>query len=124
MNPKIGIAIGAVALVIGVVALVIGIDAKNSTSSNEEVAQQVQKELGTLKTEDSSGFGKLITAQRAAARERRQLQTQVKRLEADDTSSSQSIAALETAVKVINTKIAEINKEITKLQKRVDNLGG
>lgn len=124
MNPKIGIAIGAVALVIGVVALIIGIDAKNSTTSNKDVAQEVQKELDTLKTEGGSEFGKLITAQRVAARERRQLRAQVKRLQADDTSSSQSIAALETAVKVINTKIANINKEIDKLQKQVNNLGG
>lgn len=124
MNPKIGIAIGAVALVIGVVALIIGIDAKNSTTSNKDVAQQVQKELDTLKSQGGSEFSKLITAQRIAARERRQIRAQVKRLQADDTSSSQSIAALETAVKVINTKIANINKEIDKLQKQVNNLGG
>ncbi len=124
MNPKIGVAIGAVALVIGVVALIIGIDAKNSTTSNKDVAQQVQKELDTLKSQGGSEFSKLITAQRIAARERRQIRAQVKRLQADDTSSSQSIAALETAVKVINTKIANINKEIDKLQKQVNNLGG
>ena len=124
MNPKIGVAIGAVALVIGVVALIIGIDAKNSTTSNKDVAQQVQKELDTLKSQGGSEFSKLITAQRVAARERRQIRAQVKRLQADDTSSSQSIAALETAVKVINTKIANINKEIDKLQKQVNNLGG
>lgn len=124
MNPKIGIAIGAVALVIGVVALIIGIDAKNSTTSNKDVAQQVQKELDTLKSQGGSEFSKLITAQRAAARESRRLRAQVKRLQADDTSNSQSIAALETAVKVINTKIANINKEIDKLQKQVNNLGG
>jgi len=111
-------------LVIGVVALVIGIDANNSTTSNKDVAQQVQKELDTLKSQGGSEFSKLITAQRIAARDRRQLRAQVKRLQADDTSSSQSIAALETAVKVINTKIANINKEIDKLQKQVNNLGG
>ncbi len=124
MNPKIGVAIGAVALVIGVVALIIGIDAKNSTTSNKDVAQQVQQELDTLKSQGGSEFSKLITAQRIAARERRQIRAQVKRLQADDTSNSQSIAALETAVKVINTKIANINKEIDKLQKQVNNLGG
>lgn len=124
MNPKIGIAIGAVALVIGVVALIIGIDAKNSTTSNKDVAQQVQAELDTLKTEGGSEFGKLITAQRVAARERRQLRAQVNTLKADGASSAKQITGLQTAVKVINTKIANINKEIDKLQKQVNNLGG
>ena len=124
MNPKIGIAIGAVALVIGVVALIIGIDAKNSTTSNKDVAQEVQKELDTLKTEGGSEFGKLITAQRVAARERRQLRAQVNTLKADGASSAKQISGLQTAVKVINTKIANINKEIDKLQKQVNNLGG
>ena len=124
MNPKTGIAIGAVALVIGVVALIIGIDANNSTTSNKDVAQEVQKELDTLKTEGGSEFGKLITAQRVAARERRQLRVQVKNLQADDASSAKQISDLQTAVKVINTKIADINKEIDKLQKQVNNLGG
>ena len=124
MNPKIAVAIGAVALVIGVVALVIGIDANNSTTSNKDVANQVQKELGTLKAQGGSEFSKLIATQRLAARERKQLRVQVKALKADDATSQHSINALETAVKVINTKIANMNKEIDKLQKQVNNLGG
>lgn len=131
------IVLGALALVVGVVALLMAVDAKNNTSSNEELAKSVRAEInqqvpqlqGALSAQSKAVTQGLRQAARARAAikgnqaidrgDLNKLSSEIKALQGDVNNLTDDVNALKNEQNKTRDTVANLTSRVDRLEVQV-----
>jgi len=114
---QIAAAIGiVVALILGGVGLYIGLDAKDSSTSDEELTEEVRTELAAAKEEQKKSGEAQSAAAEKAERKGKKAGKKAGKAEKRAKSAESSISTLTTEVTKLQKQVKELDTEIQDLQ--------
>jgi chromosome segregation ATPase len=111
--------LGALAFVVGVVALLIAIDAKNATSSDEDLAKSVKTEISKQVPELQQALSAQSRKVAAGLRQAARAQARIKGSQAVD---RKDLGKLSTQLKATNAKLNRLSDDVNGLTNDVNTL--
>ena len=105
-----------VALALGAVGVYVGIDAKSSSASDEELTDEVRRELAAAKDEQKKSGEEQSAAAEKAERKGKEAGKQARKAEKRGKSNESSISTLTGQVAKLRKQVKELDTEIQDLQ--------